>query len=72
MPWYRDMHALPSQQVDASIANHLAELPELTNGAKVLAMTHATRESLTEAWKHWVEEAACVLVCVHVGVNVCM
>ncbi|KAF5833488.1 thioredoxin-like protein [Dunaliella salina] len=46
-----------SRRVDASIANHLAELPELTNGVKVLAMTHATRESLTEAWKHWVEEA---------------
>jgi hypothetical protein len=58
-------------QVDASVANHLHELPELTHGVKVLAMSHATRESLTEAWKSWIEEAG-VNVCVCVGACMCL
>jgi hypothetical protein len=44
-------------QVDTSIANHMSELPDLTHGVKVLLVSHATRESLTAAWKQWVEEA---------------
>lgn len=44
-------------QVDTSVANHLSELPELTHAIKYLPVSHATRESLTAAWKQWVEEA---------------
>mmetsp|Transcript_23376 Transcript_23376/g.59840 ORF Transcript_23376/g.59840 Transcript_23376/m.59840 type:complete len:280 (-) Transcript_23376:537-1376(-) len=46
-----------SRRVDTSVANHMTELPELTHAIKFLAVSHATRESLTAAWKAWVEEA---------------
>ena len=44
-------------QVDMSVQNHMSELPELTHGVKFLPVAHATKESLTEAWKAWVEQA---------------
>ena len=45
-----------SRRVDASLAHHMQELPELTQAVKVLGISQATRESLTLAWKQWVEE----------------
>ena len=49
--------------MDTSIANHLTELPDLTHAVKVLLVSHATRESLTAAWKQWVEEAGAACCC---------
>ncbi|GFH11256.1 glutaredoxin domain-containing protein [Haematococcus lacustris] len=46
-----------SRRIDSSVANHVNELPELTHAIKCVSVPHATRESLTAAWKQWVEEA---------------
>ncbi len=51
------MVGIPHAQIDMSVSNHLNELPELTHAVKTLTVSHATRESLTAAWKQWVEEA---------------
>eukprot|EP00195_Chlamydomonas_chlamydogama_P006123 CAMPEP_0202889656 /NCGR_PEP_ID=MMETSP1392-20130828/255_1 /ASSEMBLY_ACC=CAM_ASM_000868 /TAXON_ID=225041 /ORGANISM="Chlamydomonas chlamydogama, Strain SAG 11-48b" /LENGTH=281 /DNA_ID=CAMNT_0049573039 /DNA_START=49 /DNA_END=894 /DNA_ORIENTATION=+ len=46
-----------SRKVDASVANHLQEVPDLTHEVKFATVLDASRESLTAAWKAWVEEA---------------
>lgn len=47
----------PPSQVALSVANHLQDLPELTKAAKVVTVANPTKETLTAAWKEWVEQA---------------
>ncbi len=45
------------QQIDASVAHHMQELPALTHAVKVLPVQHASKDVLIDAWKGWVEQA---------------
>jgi hypothetical protein len=47
----------PCAQVNASIGNHLQELPELTAAVKYEVIPSGARDELTGKWKSWVEEA---------------
>ena len=40
-----------------SIATHAKELGDLAHSVKTLTLDNPTRDSLTAAWKEWVEEA---------------
>jgi hypothetical protein len=44
-------------QVATSIANHVADLPELTDAVAVTPVADASRESLTAAWTLAVQSA---------------
>lgn len=41
-----------------SIAFHQRELPELTQKVKIQEVADGSRDSLTAAWKGWMEEAS--------------
>ncbi|GMH43435.1 hypothetical protein BSKO_11357 [Bryopsis sp. KO-2023] len=45
-----------SRKISMSIAYHARELPELTKKVKILEIPDGTRESLTAAWKEWLQE----------------
>ncbi len=45
------------EQIDASISNHMLELPDLTHAVKVLPVESASKEALVDAWKQWVEQS---------------
>ena len=47
----------PPPQVAASLATHAQELPELAHAAKTLVLDNASKDSLTAAWKAWVQAA---------------
>ncbi|KAK9820835.1 hypothetical protein WJX81_001306 [Elliptochloris bilobata] len=46
-----------SRKIAVSLANHARDLPELAHAVKYAAVSDATRDNLTAAWKAWVEQA---------------
>jgi hypothetical protein len=60
------LHALPAHpptpardpQVNASVANHMQALPELTHSVRFEVVADGSRDALTAAWKMWMEQAS--------------
>lgn len=51
-------HACTCVQVALSVATHAEELPDLTSSVRYSVVTNPTKESLTGAWKEWMQEAS--------------
>jgi hypothetical protein len=45
-------------QVNASVANHMQALPELTHSVRFEVIADGSRDALTAAWKAWMEQAS--------------
>ncbi|KAG1679836.1 hypothetical protein FOA52_012749 [Chlamydomonas sp. UWO 241] len=46
-----------SRKIEASVANHMTELPDLTHAIKFCNMADTSRDALIAVWKGWIQEA---------------